>query len=152
MNRIPVILLVLLTSAANAGTVEVDDHLFVLARIVDCGDVQHIIDHTQVAQSGEAVFANGFRVQAVGLSTEEIAISLAKEIGAKTGHTPTSLVVEVLPAADAGNVERKLWTLLHEPTCGSKSGVPSDAPPPIQNYNRRIASDTRAIRPSGDIG
>src|SRR5262245_55727979 len=111
------VLLVALASTSDAYTVKAGDHLFVRGKVFICDDATHFIEHAEVAESGEVVFGNRFKLKAAGLKPPEIAARLADSIGAVTGRRPTTLSIEAVPAADAQHIALNLMTLLHEPRC-----------------------------------
>jgi hypothetical protein len=143
--------LLLLLAATDAGAVQPGDHLFVRARIVDCGEGIRLVDHVSVSEGGEAVFANGIRLQVAGLTPAQIAALLAQEIGAATGRTPQTLQVETVPAADTHRVLENLRTMLVSPKCDPDSATP-DVPLPPEGYNRRIASSPPPVHPLAVAG
>jgi hypothetical protein len=106
-----------LASAAACAAVGAGDHLFLHARILDCDEATHLIDHTQVAESGEASFSNGVTLQVSGMEPQEIATALGEKIRSQIGCLPRTPRIEVVPDADSERVVRNLQVLLNGTGC-----------------------------------
>ena len=146
MNEVPAALLVMLASAADSSAIEAGDHLFVRAQLVDCGGTSRVVDHAQITDDGDAVFAGGIELDVAGLNADQIAILLADRIGEATGHTPKTLVVEVVSASDTERVVGNLRALLESSRCkaGARERHLGD-PLPAEGHNRRIASSASML-------
>src|SRR5262245_6233301 len=140
MTTLATALLLLGTAAATGAAIAPGDHLFVHARVLDCGDATYIVDYAKVDEDGQAVFANGLRLGGAGRSAECIATSIAASIGRATGRTPKTLRVEVVAGDDWERLRHNVLAMREASRCeaGAKKPEPGERGP-AEGYNRRLA-------------
>ena len=139
MRHVKIFILSALTPFAAHGAIEPGDYLFLYGQLVSCGDKAYVVDYAQVPENGQVIFFEGIEIRVLGLSEDEIASRRAKKIGAKTGHTPETLSVRVVPAADSERIATELMKLAFPRPWCARSTEPS-SPPPDLGYIRSLAN------------
>lgn len=139
MRHVKIFILITLAPHAAQGAIEPGSYLFLHSQLVDCGDKTFVVDYAQVPENGEVTFLDEYVIRVFGLSEDEIAFLLARKVGAKTGHTPKTLSVQVVPAADLEDIATELMKVAFPlPTCPRRKQPLS--PPPDLDYIRSLAN------------
>ena len=138
MRHVKIFTLIALAPYAAQGAVEPGSYLFLHSQLVGCGDKTFVVDYAQVPENGEVTFLDEYVIRVLGLSEDEIAFLLARKIGTKTGHTPKTLSVQVVPATDLEGIATELMKVaVPLPTCPRRKQPLS--PPPDLGYVRSLA-------------
>jgi len=141
MRYVKMFILIALAPYAAQGAIEPGSYIFLHSQLVGCGDKTFVVDYAQVPENGEVKFLEKYVIGVLGLSEDEVAFLLAKKIGSKTGYTPRTLSIQVMPAAELKDIATELKKLafpLPTPTC-PRSTEPS-SPPPNLDYVRSIVN------------
>lgn len=139
MRHVKIFTIFALTPFAAYGAIEPGTYLFLYGQLVGCGDRTYVLDYAQVPENGQVEFFEEIEMRVLGLSEVEIGSRLAKKIGAKTGHTPKTLSVRVVPATDSKRIATELMKLVSSRPACRRSTDPY-SPPPDLSYIRSLAN------------
>lgn len=101
-------LLFALAPHAALGEIEPGSYLFLHSKIVGCGDKTFLVSYAEVPDDGNVTFLDKYEISVIGQSTEEIALQLARKIGADTGDAPKTISIRELPKGEARDIVKKL--------------------------------------------
>jgi len=110
-------LFAILTIAASPafGAAKVGDYIFVYAQILGCGNTTYIVDYAEMPGSGKIKVLDNIEVSILGLSEEGIRLQIAEGVGSRTGRTPKTISVEIVPSWDSERIAGELMKLSFPP-------------------------------------
>lgn len=138
MRHVTIFILFALTPFSTQGAIEIGNYLFLYGQLVGCGDTIYLVDYAEIPENGEVEFFEGFEITVINLSEEEIVSRLVKKIEEETGHTPETLFIRVVSAAEQELIATELMKFaIGSPICPRRR-EPSSPSPDI-DYVRSLA-------------
>ena len=125
-------------ASAYASAGQAHDYVFLYGKLIGCGDRIYVIDYAEVSADGEITLLDGNTINVTGMSVEDVAATVADQIGERTGRTPQSITVEIVPAADEKRIARELMKLTSTPQCRAPNEETQNYPDPRKRVARAV--------------
>jgi hypothetical protein len=139
MRRVKALILLGIISFPVHGAVESGSYVFLYAQLLGCGDKRYVVDYAEVPENGIITVLDGIEISVLGSPKVEIEKDLAEQVGEKTGRTPKTLSVELVPATDSKRIANELMKLSSfVPICARS--VEPGPPPPNLDFIRTLAN------------
>ena len=139
MKNFKTLLLFLLAPYSALGAIEPGNYLFLHSKLVGCGEKTFLVGYAEVPEDGKVTLLDEYEISVIGQSADEIASQLARMIGSKTGHTPETLSIQVLPASEVKDIATELQKLAFPiPEC--RGPREPNSPPPDLEYVQSLAN------------